>query len=88
MIRHLPRLSLMTALAIGLAACATKKPVELEAPPATARPEAPATAVPIAGDIPATSPPAARMICAPRPAATRCCLAMTVMNWMVRPAPR
>jgi peptidoglycan-associated lipoprotein len=52
MIRHLPRLSLMTALAIGLAACATKKPVELEAPPATARPEAPATAVPIAGDIP------------------------------------
>lgn len=41
MTRQLPKLTLI-ALALGLAACGGKKPVALEAPPETARPEAPA----------------------------------------------
>ena len=43
MTRHLPKLTLIAAMALSLAACGKKK-VELEAPPATARPEAPAPA--------------------------------------------
>ncbi len=44
MTRHLPKLPLL-ALVLLAAACAPKKPpAELQAPPATARPEAPAPA--------------------------------------------
>lgn len=41
MIRHLPKLSLLAALALTLAACGSKKKVELEAPPVTASPQTP-----------------------------------------------
>lgn len=51
MTRHLPKLTLMAALALSLAGCGGKKKVELEAPPATARPEmAASSSIPIAGD--------------------------------------
>jgi peptidoglycan-associated lipoprotein len=46
MTRHLPKITLLAALALSLAACGGKKPVELEAPPVTARPEAPASQTP------------------------------------------
>jgi peptidoglycan-associated lipoprotein len=42
----------MATLALTLAACGAKKKVELEAPPATARPEATQPSIPIQGDIP------------------------------------
>ncbi len=41
MTRHLPKFTLMAALALTLAACGGKKKVELEAPPTAARPETP-----------------------------------------------
>ncbi len=44
MTRQIPTLTLLAVAALSLAACATKK-VELEAPPATARPETPAAPV-------------------------------------------
>ncbi|WP_156255079.1 peptidoglycan-associated lipoprotein Pal [Sandarakinorhabdus oryzae] len=50
MTRHLPKFTLMATLALTLAACGAKKKVELEAPPATARPEAAQPSIPIQGD--------------------------------------
>jgi peptidoglycan-associated lipoprotein len=49
MTRHLPKLTLLATLALSLAACAGKKPVELEKPPETARPETPAAPVETGG---------------------------------------
>lgn len=51
MTRHLPTFTLMAAMALTLAGCVAVKPMELEAPPATARPDASANpSIPIAGD--------------------------------------
>ena len=50
MTRQLPTFTLVAALALTLAACGGKKPVQLEKPPETARPETTPTSIPIAGD--------------------------------------